>query len=83
VPWPLWTASYIASLEVTMPATDTSINLLMREGAVCVTFTPALDATAYDQLLYAVAEVEVVDELEAHMSILAKRWERTVAIERC
>jgi hypothetical protein len=66
-----------------MSATANTLNLPLGDGAVCVTFTPALSAPEYEQLLYTTAEVGLLDELEAHLSILGRRRGRTVAIEPC
>lgn len=62
---------------------STMLNLLMRGGAVCVTFTPALNPSQYDQLHELVGEVDSSDHLSEILQKLALRWQRQLRIDPC
>lgn len=66
-----------------MDTSSTSLNLLTRDGAICVTFSPALEPPQYDQLYDLTKSVETQDDLCKVVLALASRWNRQVIIDPC
>ena len=62
-----------------MRTQSTSVNLLTRTGAVCCTFTPALNGDQYDELLDQQGKGQTAAEMEDLLKTLAVKW--AVAIE--
>jgi hypothetical protein len=60
---------------------STCLNLLTRDGAVVVTFWPALEGEHYSELHAAVCDAETADELRGRMLELADKWGNKVEIE--
>jgi hypothetical protein len=66
-----------------MARDSTVLNLLMRGGAVCVTFTPALESAQYDELHDLVSEIDSLDHLSEILDKLAQQWQRQLQIDPC
>jgi hypothetical protein len=62
---------------------STTLNLLTREGAYAVTFTPALEPAQYDELFHFAQILEQEVELRTQVKEMAKRWGRQVFIDPC
>ena len=61
---------------------STSISLLTREGALSVTFAPALTSAQYDQLLRALEnDGTTIADLTALLHSLAAQWRCEVKID--
>ena len=56
----------------------TRLNLLTRDGAVAVEFTPSLDAHHYSELFQLANDFDTEIELRALVQKAAQRWGRTV-----
>ena len=56
----------------------TRLNLLTRDGAVAVEFTPALDAQLYSELFQLAHDFDSEFELRDIIQKAAERWSRTV-----
>jgi hypothetical protein len=61
----------------------TTLNLLMRGGAISVTFVPALDENQYAQLHALMNEIESLESLRETLQGLAHRWQRQLKIDPC
>jgi len=59
----------------------TTLNLLTREGALCVTFSPALEARQYDALLEVVDDADTLKVLTERVMLIAQHWKREVVID--
>jgi hypothetical protein len=59
----------------------THLNLLTRDGAVAVEFSPALDTQHYAELFQLAYDFETEDELQAMVESAADRWGRTVCFD--
>ena len=59
----------------------TRLNLLTRDGALSVEFTPALDAEHYTELYGLVRQCDNESELSSAIIQAAHRWDRTVEID--
>jgi hypothetical protein len=53
---------------------ETGLRLLMRDGAVHITFAPKLTADQYSELLKAAESASTQSELKAAMESLAAQW---------
>lgn len=61
---------------------STSINLLTRDGALCATFSPALTASQYDQLLREIKnDGDNKVEMTALLQSLAAQWRCQVVVD--
>jgi hypothetical protein len=66
-----------------MATNSTTLNLLTREGAICVTFTPGLEPSQYDELHQFSEIIEYQYELEIALKEMGNRWGREVIIDPC
>lgn len=64
-----------------MTTTSTTLNLLTREGAICVTFTPALEAGQYDQLLHVTSHGGDQEDISRVLVTMAHSWGCMVSVE--
>lgn len=62
---------------------QTSLNFLMRDGAVTVTFEPALTAEQYAELHELVRQASTVAELRPLLEGAAREWHVACAIDDC
>jgi hypothetical protein len=66
-----------------MSTSSTALNLLTREGAVRITFTPALEPVQYDEMFEFAQTIEHKDGLLLKVKEMAQRWERSVIVDLC
>ena len=59
----------------------TTLNLLTRDGALGVTFSPALSAQQYSELNDLAADADSADELSAAIKSAARRWGAEVIVD--
>ena len=61
---------------------STSINLLTRDGALSVTFAPALTSPQYDQLLHELkSDGDTRAELTTLLHSLGRQWDCIVTVD--
>jgi hypothetical protein len=60
---------------------STTLNLLLRDGDITVTFTPALDSDMYVELLDVVAIEFQEHALKVQLTKLAQEWNRAVRFD--
>jgi len=60
---------------------STSLNLLTRDGALAVTFLPALTARQYSELYDLALNADTADQLSAAVRTAAGRWGTKVIVE--
>ena len=53
---------------------ETGLRLLMRDGAIHVTFHPRLTSPQYDELMHVMDEPATKSELRLTLTALAKKW---------
>lgn len=66
-----------------MRTQNTSVKLLTRSGAVCCTFTPALNGEQYDELLDEQGKGQTAAEMEDLLKALAVKWAVAIEIVPC
>jgi hypothetical protein len=59
----------------------TSLNLLTRDGALGITFTPALTPDQYSELLGLAFDSGTADEMSAAIKSAAGRWGAEVVVD--
>jgi len=59
----------------------TSLNLLTRDGALAVTFTPALTAQQYAELYDLACSADTANEMSSAVQSAAERWGTDVVID--
>ena len=65
-----------------VPGMDsTSLNLLTRDGALAVTFLPALTARQYAELYDLALNADTADQLSAAVRTAAGRWGANVTVD--
>jgi hypothetical protein len=60
---------------------STTLNLLARDGALTVTFSPALTTQQYEELVRVVHAFATKEELRAVLEQAARNWGRSVAVD--
>jgi hypothetical protein len=66
-------------MRTTQARDITRLNLLTRDGAISVQFTPPLDQVHYTELFEIAREFETETDAKALVIAAAKRWKRKVA----
>lgn len=68
-------------MQLLCVADATRLNLLTRDGAVTVEFTPELEQAHYAELFSLASDFETELDLRSLVEAAAKRWGRTVAFD--
>ena len=64
-----------------MSTQGTELNLLTRDGVVCVRFAPALQSSEYTELLTVERDAVTLEQLKQLLQALGMKWKKSVVFE--